>query len=156
MPKAKEKKQPKDTLEAYTTHDGTWWLRFVEREIGKCMGPVQKDGHSRMTSYDWLNAVIGELFKTGFPKEGRYDGNMRIAYLVSFVLGTWYARVHHSKAFDPHRPRKVRQDAYASWRSAVMNLVASLVDESRDPKVFNGIPFYENPFDPKTKSGKFV
>ena len=156
MPKAKEKKQPKDTLESYTGHDGVWWLRFVEKSIKKCMGPVQKDGHSRMTSYNWLNAVILELFKS-FPKDGpQYDGNMRIAFLTALVLGTWYSRVHHSKSFDPHRPKKIRQQSYASWRYAMLTLISSLIDEERDPRVFNGIPYSENPFDPKTKSGKFV
>jgi hypothetical protein len=152
---AKKKPTPKDTLSAYTGHDALWWMRFVQKQIARCSGPVQKDGHSRMTSYDWVGRVIGELFKTAFPNEGRYDPNMRIAYLTAFVLATWFSRVQHSKTFDPRRPKKDRQNAYVGWRTNVAALIDTLIDESRDPRVFNGIPLYENPFDPKTKSGKY-
>jgi hypothetical protein len=152
----KEKKPPKDALESYTGRDRRWWLRFVQRRIAKCSGPVQSDGHSRMTSYNWLGDVIVELVKT-LPKDGpAYDPNMRLAYLTAMVLGTWYSRVHHSKTFDPRRPKKIRRKAYESWRNAVLGLVGSLISEHDDPLVFNGKPYYENPYDPKATSGKFV
>lgn len=146
----------KDQLEAMTGHDRLWWMWFVQKRIKACSGPKLADGHSRMTSYDWVNDVIGRLFKS-FPKDGpAYDPNMRIAYLMTYVFGVWYSRLHHGKTFDPRRPKKLRQQSYQSWHRGVMALIGAFTDESQDPLVFNGKPFYENPFDPKAKNGKFV
>lgn len=152
----KKPKKPKDALEAYTGHDRRWWMAFVQKRIASCMTPKHKDGHSRMTSYNWIADVTVEILKS-FPKDGpAYDPNMRLAYLSSLVLATWYSRVHHSKTFDPRRPKKIRQQSYETWRGNVLVLVGSLFSEYDDPFVFNGKPNYENPFDPKAKSGKFV
>jgi hypothetical protein len=151
------KKAPKDTLETYTGHDRLWWMRFVQKRIAANSGPRGPNGHSPMLSYDWIGHVVATLFKTAFPKDGpAYDPNMRIAFLLTLVMGTWYSRVQHSKTFDPRRPKKIRRAAYESWRNSVTALLGSLISEHDDPLVFNGKPFYENPFDPKAKDGKYV
>jgi hypothetical protein len=153
------KRKPKvsaDALEAMTGHDRRWWMWFVQKRIAACSGPKEKDGHSRMTSYDWVGDVIRELFKS-FPKDGpAYDPNMRIAFLTTYVFGVWYTRLHHSKTFDPRRPKKIRQESYKSWHRSLNALFSAFTDESEDPFVFNGKPNYENPFDPKAKNGKFI
>src|SRR5258706_12689996 len=139
-----------------TGHSRRWWIRFVEKRVAACSGPKWKDGHSRMTSYNWVGDVVMELFKS-FPKDGpMYDPNMRIAFLMTYVFGTWYTRLHHGKTFDPRRPKKIRQQSYNSWHRSLMMLIGSFTSEDEDPFMFNGIPNYENPFDPKTKNGKFV
>lgn len=152
--KARVTKPPKDQLAALTGHDALWWMRFVQKRIGARSGPVQKDGHAR-SSLEWIADVVNEVVRT-FPTDKPFDGNMRAAFVVSYVLGTWYSRVHHSKCFDPRRPKKLRQQVYASWRRGVVSMFESMLNEEHDPRIFNGIPLYENPFDPKAKSGKFV
>lgn len=129
-------------------------MRFVQKRIAARSGPVQKNGHAT-TSLDWVADVTNEITKS-FPKDRPFDGNMRVAYLLAFVMGTWYSRVHHSKCFDPRRPVKIRREAYASWHRGVLALFAAMVNDEHDPVLFNGKPHYENPFDPKAKDGKFV
>lgn len=89
-----------------------------------------------------------------FPKSEQYDGNMRMAATLSYVLGFWYSRLHRAKCYDPRRPVRLRKAAYFqrySWALAMFN---ALLDESDDCDMFK--QKWETPFDPFPTDGYFV
>ena len=94
--------------------------------------------------------------KRGMPKKGPpYDGNMRMACVLSYVLALWYLRLHRAKAYDPRRPVKLRQGAYWSRLGYAQALFVAITDESLDPKMFPG-QNWESPWNPHTTDGYFV
>ncbi len=133
----------------------TWWVRIVQELIQK---------HSRKTKDPWHGAtnierVVKELVqiikRVAFRKKGRYDGNMRMAAVLSYVLAIWYLRIHRAKSYDPRRPVKARKAAYFTRLNYATALFYAIEDESMDPVHFPGQK-WESPFDPYPTDGYFV
>jgi|SRR3990167_9951670 len=143
-------------IEAMTGKDVLWWVSETQRLISK---------HSRPTKNPWHRAtktgmVIAELInlvqRHGMPKRGpAYDGNMRMASILGFVLSVWYLRLHRAKSYDPRRPVRHRQQAYWSRLGYATALFMAIVDESKDAEMFPG-QRWEMPFDPYPTDGYFV
>ena len=94
--------------------------------------------------------------KHGMPKTGpQYDGNMRIACVLSYVLALWVLRLSRAKSYDPRRPVKLRQTAYFSRLGYANALFLAIMDESLDSTLFPG-QRWETPFDPYPTDGYFV
>ena len=93
--------------------------------------------------------------KHGMPKKGTYDGNMRMASILSYVLALWVLRLIRAKSYDPRRPVRLRQAAYFHRLGYANALFLAITDESLDPKMFPG-QRWETPFDPYPTDGYFI
>jgi len=80
---------------------------------------------------------------------------MRMASILSFILATWYLRLHRAKMYDPRRPVRHRQAAYWSRLSYANALFLAITDESKDAEMFPG-QRWEMPFDPYPTDGYFI
>jgi len=98
---------------------------------------------------------VKEVRRHAFPRTGPYDGNMRMAAVLSYVLALWYLRIHRAKSYDPRRPVKHRKSAYHQRLRFACAIFYAIVDESEDPDFFPGQK-WESPFDPYPTDGYFV
>ena len=93
--------------------------------------------------------------RKSFPKKGAYDGNMRMASVLGFVLVHWYLRTHRAKAFDPRRPVAHRRVALDQWRRFCLCLTNAMLDDGEDARIFPS-QRWESPNDPHTIDGFFT
>ncbi len=152
----KKKRQPKpiDWLAATTGHDGRWWVAKIQALITKHSRPTKDPRHGRTMTGKMIADLVREIEKTA-PTKYAFDGNMRMANILSLVLATWYLRVHRAKSYDPRRPVALRKQAYFSRLGYAMALFRAIEDESQDQEHFPG-QRWETPFDPYPTDGYFV
>lgn len=94
--------------------------------------------------------------KHGMPKKGpQYDGNMRMACVLSYVLALWVLRLIRAKSYDPRRPVRLRQAAHWSRLGYAQALFVAITDESLDVALFPG-QNWETPFSDHPTDGYFV
>ena len=153
--KRKSEKHPTESswIASVTGKPRRWWVAEVQRLISKHSRPTKDPHHGQTRTGAVIAELVGIVHKT-FPKKETFDGNMRMAAVLSYVLALWYSRLHRAKSFDPRRPVKHRQAAYwnrLGWADAMF---LTLVDESEDPEYFP--QRWENPFDPWTLDGYFT
>ena len=151
--KAKQTK-PTDWLSTSTGHDGKWWVARVQALITRHSRPTKDPWHSRTMTRSMIADLVREIEKTA-PSKGRFDGNMRMASVLSTVLATWCLRLSRAKSYDPRRPVKLRKLAYFQRLSYAAALFMAIEDESLDQEHFPG-QNWETPFDPRTTDGYFV
>ena len=102
-------------IEAMTGQDAKWWVAEVQGLITKHSRPTKNPWHGTTKTSMAMAELITLVQKHGMPKKGpAYDGNMRMASILSFILATWYLRLHRAKSYDPRRPVRHRQAAYWS------------------------------------------
>ena len=100
-------------------------------------------------------ADLARAVRKLFPKRGAYDGNMRMASVLGFVLVFWYLRTHRAKAFDPRRPVAHRKAALDQWRRFCLSLLNAMLDDSEDARIFPSQK-WESPHDPFPTDGAFI
>ena len=143
-------------IEAMTGQDAKWWVAEVQGLITKHSRPTKNPWHGTTKTGMAMAELITLVQKHGMPKKGpAYDGNMRMASILSFILATWYLRLHRAKSYDPRRPVRHRQAAYWSRLGYATALFMAIVDESKDVEMFPG-QNWESPWDPTTTDGYFV
>lgn len=154
-PNVKQKGRPFDWLLDMTGRSRAWWYAYVQSRIAAhtVSNPADKD-HGMTDANRWL-AEVADMAVATMPADGRYDGNMRSALVLSYVLGLWYFRLHHAKIHDARRPIAIRQSAYLQWLDNVSAFALIPVDSSDDAAYFGGQDF-ESPYSPAAHDGKFV
>lgn len=152
----RDKKAPVSWIEALTGKDRAWWVSEVQRLIPKHSRPTKNPWHGT-TDTEKVVADLAKLVQRhGMPKKGQaYDGNMRMACLLSYVLALWYLRLHRGKIYDPRRPVKLRQAAHFNRLAYAQALFLAITDESLDPAMFPG-QRWEMPFGPYLTDGYFT
>jgi hypothetical protein len=142
-----------DLLQKLTGHDATYWFIEVQHLIETSHVGRKVKGHHRNT-LDWP-AKLAKQVEESFPKIGpAFDGNMRMAIAMGYIMTYWYARVHHAKAMDPNRPLNLRRDAYRAWLNSAGWFSMIWIDETRDKDLMH--QKWNHPFWPGAKGGKFV
>ena len=130
-------------------------MRTVQELIQKNSRPTKDPWHGATNTERMIKDLVQVIIKVAFPKKGRYDGNMRMAAILSYVLALWYLRIHRAKSYDPRRPVNARQQAYYTRLDYANALFFAIEDESLDPTCFPGQK-WESPFDPYPTDGYFV
>lgn len=139
----------------YTNHDEAYWVARVQRLIAENTTPLE-NGHGE-TNLEWIRILVDEI-ENNLPPEGwdkPYDGNMRMAAILSAVLGLWFAQLSFAKTQDSNRPTYVRQEAYKKRLNWIKDFIMNLVDTSGAATYFMGQP-WQNPYDPNAKGGEFL
>ena len=139
-------------IQEKTNRSEEYWVARVQALISENTKSTE-DGHGE-TDEQWIHQLVDEIV-SNLPPDETYDGNMRMAALLSYVLGLWYASVHLAKMFDSNRPTFVRQRAFQNlqdWKTAMFE---SMTDISKLPTYFMGQP-WQHPFDPEAKGGDFL
>lgn len=156
------KKLTHDVLQRMTGRSRAYWFRRVQGLIAKHTTPGvhrfryrgKVSVHGETDEAAWMAALVAEVRRHA-PKSGRYDGNMWIAAVVGLILSHWFIRIQRAKTMDPRRPKHFRRRAYASWVRFNGELLRVVFDESEDPRLLPG-QRWENPYDPRSKDGRFV
>ena len=157
---AKKHRQQKQVAEtswiAYMTgKPRKWWVAEVQRLISKHSRPTKDPHHGQTQTMKAVAELVSTVHKT-FPKKGeRFDGNMRMAAVLSYVLALWYSRLSRAKSYDPRRPVAHRKAGYAHRLAWAMAMTLALMDESEDAEHFPG-QNWESPWDPRTTDGYFI
>lgn len=151
---AKADQRDVSTLKAMTKKSRAEWMQLVNGAIAKASRPSADPDHGETNTLRWLGEVARAVHGT-FPKNGRYDGNMRAAMLLSVVLGLWYSRVQRAKAYDPRRPVVQRRAALARWRAYWHEMFDAAVNEVDDATVFSG-QHWDPPWSPHAIDGVFL
>ena len=149
-------KTPTSWVESLTGKDAAWWVSEIQRLIANHTRPTKDPWHGTTQTEKAMTDLIKLVQKHGMPKKGpQYDGNMRMACILSYVLALWYLRLHRAKIYDPRRPVRHRQAAYWSRLGYANALFLAIEDESKDAEMFPG-QNWESPWDPTTTDGYFV
>ena len=139
-------------LTELTGHDQRYWFARVQALIGKHTTRRKGARHGRTDASAWMRDLTKEILAS-FPKDGQYDGNMRLAVCGSLILAHWYARVHRAKMMDPRRPL-ARSEILERWIAVATEYGRIFLDESADPELLEQP--WNNPFWPHRRGGKFV
>jgi hypothetical protein len=138
-------------LEKSTGWTDEQWVDFIQRRIYDNTNWETRD----TDVIPWLVDLINEVNDRSIGEPPRnFDENMRAASVLSVILGTWFARIQRAKAYDPNRPKNLRQKALRGWRKYCIVLMDIVADESKDHRMFP--QEWDAPFNPKAKSGDFV
>ncbi len=156
---AKKRKSQKAAIEmswiaSVTGKPRRWWIAEVQRLISKHSRPTKDPRHGQTRTGAVIAELVGIIHKT-FPKKETFDGNMRMAAVLSYVLAIWYSRLGRAKAYDPRRPVAHRKMGYVNRLAWAMAMVLALMDESEDAEHFPGQK-WETPFDPYPTDGFFT
>ncbi len=138
------------------THQGRpYWVSRVQTLIANNTKYNNETGHGE-TDTEWIHQLVDEVEK-GLPPLGStpYDGNMRMAAILSMVLGLWYSQVHFAKTQDSHRPLFDRRMAAIKRQAWIMSMIDHITDTSGCSTYFPGQP-WESPWSPEAKSGDFL
>ena len=157
LKKTKQQKPPVETswIAYMTGRPRKWWVAEVQRLISKHSMPTKDPHHGQTQTEKAVAELVSTVHKT-FPKKGeRFDGNMRMAAVLSYVLALWYSRLSRAKSYDPRRPVAHRKAGYAHRLSWAMAMVLALMDESEDVEHFPG-QNWETPFSDHPTDGYFV
>jgi len=130
------------------------WVGEIQKIIGKISKPTKDKWHDTNDPVEMVKLLAMMVRKTWSKKE-RFDGNMRIAATIGYILCTWYLRVHLAKSHDPRRPVRHRQAAYFQRQHFAMALINSVIDESDDTKMFPD-QNWESPFSLHPTDGYFI
>ena len=133
----------------------SWWVAATQALITKHSRPTKDPRHGQTRTGMVVAELVALVEKTSFRKKERFDGNMRMAAVLSYVLALWYLRVHRAKSYDPRRPVALRRGAYWSRMGYLNALFLAITDESEDQLYFPG-QRWETPFDPYPTDGYFV
>ena len=139
---------------AVTGKDRKYWVALVQKLIAKHSRPTKDPWHGVTATAKVIEALVKEIVKT-YPKQERFDENMRMAAVLSYILATWYARVHRAKSYDPRRPVRLRKDAFMSRQRWAVAMFQTVIDESEDAEMFPGQK-WETPWDPNPTDGFFT
>ena len=152
--KRKSEKHPTESswIASVTGKPRRWWVAEVQRLISKHSRPTKDPHHGQTRTGAVIAELVGIVHKT-FPKKETFDGNMRMAAVLSYVLAIWYSRLSRAKAYDPRRPVAHRKMGYANRLAWAMAL--ALMDESEDAEHFPG-QRWEMPYDPYPTDGYFI
>lgn len=131
-----------------------YWLARVQELIRQASSPPAEGEVHGDTNSSWLHLLVDEVV-AGLPSGEDYDSNMRLASVLSAILGLWYSQVHWAKTFDPNRPTHDRQRAYLARLEWVAFMSRAFVDHSIAPTAFPG-QSWSFPFDPEARGGDFV
>lgn len=143
-------------IESLTGKDAVWWVSEIQRLITRRSRPTKNPWHGTTQTEKVMADLVKLVQRHGMPKKGpQYDGNMRMACVLSYVLALWYLRLHRAKSYDPRRPIRVRQAAYFHRLGYANALFLAITDESLDATLFPG-QRWETPFDPYPTDGYFV
>ena len=143
-------------IEDLSGKDRKWWVAKVQTLIKRHSRPTKNPWHGTTDSSLVIRDLAREVGRHAMPKKGpAYDGNMRMAAILSYVLALWFFRIARAKSYDPRRPVKHRKAAYLGQLKFATAMFHAIVDESEDPEFFPGQK-WESPFDPYPTDGYFV
>lgn len=143
-----------DWLVKTTGRSAAWWMAACQNAIQSKSKPTDDPNHDENDPETFLKDVA-HLVCTSLPNDETYDSNMRVAAVMSVVLGLWKARVHYAKTQDPNRPVVNRQKSYAGWVEWAHALTDALLDERDDPAYFPG-QSWDHPFTFQADDGEFI
>lgn len=110
--------------------------------------------HDETNVEKWLTRVARDVHRNA-PKSGLYDGNMRAALVMGYVLLYWVVRCQRAKAYDPRRPVKLRRKAMERWINMAAAVSVMFTDERQDANIFPGQK-WDPPFSPFAVNGDFI
>ena len=155
-PELRRRNKPAPWIDELSGKDRKWWVAKVQSLIKRHSRPTNNPWHGTTDSSLVIRDLVKEVQRHAMPKKGpAYDGNMRMAAVLGYVLCLWYLRVHRAKSQDPRRPVKHRKAAYHSRLRFATAMFHAIVDESEDAEFFSGQK-WESPFDPYPTDGYFV
>jgi len=131
-----------------------FWVAVVQGLIKAYSKPTKDPWHGSCDPDEVVKGIVFAIRRYAFPKKARFDGNMRMAAVLSYVFTLWYCRVHRAKAYDPRRPVRHRKDAYFTRLDYMHAMFDAMEDESLDSIHFT--QKWESPFDPFPTDGYFV
>ena len=153
---SKKIKASESWIESLTGKNATWWVSEIQRLITAHSYKTKNPWHKATRKEKVMMGLVKLVRKHGMPRAGpQYDGNMRIACILSYVLALWYLRLHRAKSYDPRRPVRLRRAAYWNRLGYAQAMFMAITDESLDPTLFPGQK-WETPFDPYPTDGFFV
>lgn len=131
-----------------------YWMKRIDQLIRKYIPTEQRgDIHPTCDVERWIGELTKEL-ATYAPKIP-HDENMFRTAVLAQILTLWFLRVQRAKCYDPRRPVKLRQRAFARWRLFAVSLMALVADETEDPQFFPEQE-WDFPFSPQAKNGTFI
>lgn len=139
-------------IEDKTNRTDEYWVARVQHLIAKNT-VARDDGHGD-TDEKWVHQLVDEIVKD-LPVDETYDGNMRIAAILGYVLTLWFTATQIAKTFDSHRPTNIRQKAYIRLNEYKREFCNMMWDMSKHPGYYPNQP-WQFPFDPEAKGGDFV
>lgn len=143
-------------LKDKTGKNHTWWISTIQGKISKNTKPTKNPKHGQTDSKKVFKELI-DLIERSFPKEGRekYDGNMRMASLLSLVTALWFVNVQRAKILDPCRPIRLRKKASKALLHYHISMVKILMEDQNLAAYFPSQNF-DYPFSPDAVDGDFV
>jgi hypothetical protein len=121
--------------------------------VSKASTKVEGEAHDETDPEKFVQIVLG-LAKQTLADDGLFDGNMRLAAVMSMVLALWYARVNYAKAHDPNRPGLLRRRSYRKFLEWVSAMQMIPVSEANDSIYFPGQK-WDFPYSFGTQDGDF-
>lgn len=140
-----------DWLEKETGYSLEWWFRFVQESVVKNSSPSEDPKHDETDTRKVIEALTSLVCNCP-PMSGRYDENMRVAMLLSFILGSWFVKICKGKSLDPKRPLQDRARGYKRVSDFVGEFLRGCLDD-RDLPLLLGQEF-ELP-GPRGRDGSF-
>ena len=132
-------------------------IREVETpmSVAECkkLGIATK-GHAHCDPRQWVGRLMDDILASS-PTE-LHDGNMYLARELGSALLAWVLRLQRAKAYDPNRPKAIRQKALERWQAMCTTLFLHMIDERGDAVVWSGGQQWDPPFTAYAKDGSFV
>lgn len=145
---------PIDWLDEMTGRSMIGWMGFVQERIQARSHRSPDPNHDATNVEAWLRDLIRAVQQRRQP--GYYDGNMRAASVLGFILVTWYLQTSKAKAFDPVRPIESRRAALQFRKQFIAWLLEQAVlDDAAGPLLFKG-QSWDHPFADDAVDGTFV
>jgi hypothetical protein len=137
-----------------TGHSNSWWVAQIQQLIAKHSHASQDPNHDATDADGWTRELT-QIVLANLPPGGQYDGNMRVAAVLTHVLLLWSVSLQRAKYSDPRRPVAIRMAAARSLLERQHAIFDILTDYSEDSTYYPGQDF-RSPFLPEIESGSFV
>ena len=157
--------ETKDYLKNRTGKDSQYWLKRIgiliskhaywDKEETRKAKAAKRPLHMSVKLEDWVTHFTDEVIRRRVEGlNSRYDGNMRFASVVSFILMKWWVRLVRAKCYDPRRRLKDRKKGMLALNGFCREVMGFMMDESEDHKHFPDQK-WDPPFTPDAKNGKY-
>jgi hypothetical protein len=130
------------------------WIGIIQGTLKKISKPTKDKWHDTNDPIELITRLARDVRKT-FPKQGRFDGNMRMTATLGYLCCLFYLRLHKAKSFDPRRPVAARKQAYFQRQQFAQALLNAIIDESLDCEMFPS-QNWESPWIKSPTDGYFV
>ena len=147
-----------DMLERSTGISKVRWCKWIEKRIKKHTIPLEGEwkGHGETNVKAWIDDLFFQVAAQIQERNpsGAYDGNIMMSKVMGMLLITWAVRVSRAKAYDPRRPKRIRQHAMEALTMYQRELFMNMIDERFDPDIFD--QEYDAPWSKYARDGEFI